>query len=293
MFKKIIIIVNPSAGGDEDIVSIIHQKLDASTINWDVRVTKDKKDIKKFINEAIKNKVDAVAVYGGDGTITEATELIYKSSIPLIILPGGTANILAKELNLPLTSAEMLDLLIQKKIAIKKIDIGLINKKPFLLRINFGLFADMIVETDRNLKKTIGQLAYGISAIRKLTDIQPVTYTIKIGRKIIITKGISLMVANSTNIGMRGFSLLHDATMSDGKLDIFLVKNSEIGHITSLLGGALTGTKSEELDHWQAKKVTITVSPSQRILCDDTPFKAKRISIEIIHHAVSLVIPKS
>lgn len=292
MFKKILIIINPVAGTDEPILSIIDRKLHPTHISWDIRVTQKKEDIKKYVTEAIRKKVNAVAVYGGDGTVTEATELLYKSSIPLIILPGGTANILAKELSIPLSAEEMLDLVVRKKIKIKKIDMGIVNKKPFLLRVSYGLLADMIVETDRDLKKNIGQFAYGISAIKKLSEIKPVQYTIRIGKKEIITEGISLVVANGANMGMTGLSFLKEVDMADGKLDLFIMKNNNLGYLTSLAAGALAGTKSTELDHWAAKKFQISVSPDQRVLCDDTVMTVKQATFEIIPHAVSLVIPK-
>ncbi len=292
MFKKILIIINPVAGTDEPILSIIHKILHKTKILWDIRVTQKKEDIKRYVLEAVRKKVSAVAVYGGDGTITEAAEQLYKSSIPLIVLSGGTANILAKEFNIPLYAEEMLNLLVTKKIKLKKIDMGFINKKPFMLRVSYGLLADMIVETDSDLKKTFGQFAYGVSAIKKLSESKPVTYTITVDKKKIITDGISLVVANGANMGMTGLTFLNEVDMSDGKLDLFVIKNSNFAYLSSLAAGALTGTKSEELDHWSGKKFTVSVKPNQRILCDDALLNANPATYEIIRHAVSIVIPK-
>jgi diacylglycerol kinase family enzyme len=220
MFRKILIIINPVAGADEPILSIIQRKLQPTNIIWEICVTQKKEDINKYVKKAIRKNVDAVAVYGGDGTVTQTAELLYKYPIPLIILPGGTANILAKELNIPLYAEEMLGLVASKKIKLKKIDMGIINKKPFLLRVSYGLLADMIIETDSDLKKTIGQFAYGVSVIKKLTESKPVTYTITIDKKKIITEGISLVLANSANMGMTGLSALKEVDMSDGNLNL-------------------------------------------------------------------------
>jgi diacylglycerol kinase family enzyme len=70
------------------------------------------------------------------------------------------------------------------------------------------------------------------------------------------------------------------------------VKNSNLGYLTSLAAGALSGSKSEELDHWSGKKFTISVSPEQRILCDDSLLKTSYATFEIIRHALSIVVPK-
>jgi diacylglycerol kinase (ATP) len=64
-------------------------------VDWDVFVTKKSKDALNFAKDSVKQGVDAVAVYGGDGTVMEAMSGAMGSDVPVAILPGGTANVIA------------------------------------------------------------------------------------------------------------------------------------------------------------------------------------------------------
>src|SRR6185503_16014150 len=94
--QTIQIIINPAAGKLEPILPIINTVLKDSGIDWEVLVTKKANDARDFAKDAVKKGVDAVAAYGGDGTLMEVISGMMGSDIPLVILPGGSANILAK-----------------------------------------------------------------------------------------------------------------------------------------------------------------------------------------------------
>jgi len=73
--------------------------------------------------------------------------------MPMAILPGGTANVMAKELGIPLDTAAALELLKDKNHRLKKVDMGLMDGLPFLLRVNFGLMTAMVLEADRRASR--------------------------------------------------------------------------------------------------------------------------------------------
>jgi len=70
-------------------------------ITWEASVTHKPGDATLFAQAAVKEGVDALAVYGGDGTLMEAISGLMGSEVPLIILPGGSANVMANELRIP------------------------------------------------------------------------------------------------------------------------------------------------------------------------------------------------
>ena len=99
--KNIRIIINPAAGKGESILPVINASMKEAGIKWEVSVTHQKGDAIRFAKDAVKEGVDALAVYGGDGTLTEAIIGLMGSDIPLAILPGGSANVMATELGIP------------------------------------------------------------------------------------------------------------------------------------------------------------------------------------------------
>ena len=277
--KKIHIIINPAAGADYPILSVLHRKLKDCKIQSEIKVAQKEDDIKKMTLKAITKKVDAVAIYGGDGSIIEAAKILYKTSTPLLIIPGGTANILAKELKIPTNVEQAIDLILQKKKTIQKIDVGLCNDIPFFLRVSIGLMADMVIHADTKLKKTVGQLAYPITAIQNLAQIQPTTYSISVDKTFIEDTGYSLVVANSGNIGFPGFSVTPDVSVTDGILNVFLIKNA-------------LDPRTQTLTQWNGKKITVLQGePHHQITRDDDIVTAKKLRFSIASDKLHVVVP--
>ena len=98
MYKNIKIIVNPVSGKDEAILSFIAEAFKDSEIHWDVLVTKKEGDAKEFAEGLIHSGADLICVYGGDGTVCQVAQALAHQDIPMFVLPGGTANVVAKEL---------------------------------------------------------------------------------------------------------------------------------------------------------------------------------------------------
>src|SRR5450432_3256127 len=141
--KKIHIIINPAAGADEPILSYLNRVFNGTDIVWDISVTHKEGEVFTVAKQLI-GKVDLIAVYGGDGSVMEAARALHMSDMTLAIIPGGTANVMAKELDIPLDSIEAIRLLTCEDHIVKKIDMGLVNGYPFLIRVNLGVLSDMI-----------------------------------------------------------------------------------------------------------------------------------------------------
>src|SRR5258708_35994489 len=90
MYKRIHVIVNPAAGRDVPILGTLNKVFGDAGIDWDIFVTKEAGDARRLAKEAVAAGADAVAVNGGDGTLTEVASGLRGSNVPLAILPGGT-----------------------------------------------------------------------------------------------------------------------------------------------------------------------------------------------------------
>jgi diacylglycerol kinase (ATP) len=81
-------------------------------------------DAIQFAKAAVKEKVDALAVYGDDGTIMKTISGLIGSEIPLVILPGGSANVMANELGIPCDLKEASTIMSHGPLETKTIDVG-------------------------------------------------------------------------------------------------------------------------------------------------------------------------
>jgi diacylglycerol kinase (ATP) len=289
-FKHIHFIINPASGKEEPILSYINQVFDNSDINWDVTVTKRGISAGDIARTLI-GKTDLIAVYGGDGCVTEVASALYETAMPMAIIPGGTANVMAKELAIPIDTKEAIQLLISEQVSFKTIDMGLMNDHPFLLRVNLGIMADMILETDRDLKDNIGQLAYGVTAIKTIANAEPIKYQLEIDGKFVEESGVSLTVTNSGNMGIGDFALQPGISITDGLLDVILLKDTNLVSLLKVAGSTLLQNETDAIRHWSCKQVTITTEQEQHFICDDYEETARVLNIKVAPAAIQILVP--
>jgi diacylglycerol kinase (ATP) len=291
-FKNVHIIINPASGKEEPILTYLHNALHKTDINWQVTVTISEDDAYNTAKNLIA-KTDLVVVYGGDGSVTKVAAALYNTDTPMAIIPGGTANVMSKELGIPQDSQEAINLIAQGKCEIIKMDVGEANGTPFLLRINMGIMADMILQANTGLKSSIGQLAYGVSALKTTFTAEPVTYIMQMDGKDVEETGVSLTVTNAGNIGIGDMSFLPGININDGYLDVIVLNSADPLSLLQVTGSTLFQTGSDVLKHWRCKQITIKTDRPIKYICDDCEDEAVKIDIKIIPLALNVLIPLS
>src|SRR5260221_12051734 len=132
MYKRIHVIVNPAAGRDVPILGTLNKVFGEAGIDWDIFVTKEAGDARRLAKEAVTGGADAVAVNGGDGTLTEVASGLRGSNVPLAILAGGTANVMSIGLAIPNDLGPASPLLVGNDSEGRAIDLGEIGRRYFL-----------------------------------------------------------------------------------------------------------------------------------------------------------------
>jgi YegS/Rv2252/BmrU family lipid kinase len=112
----------------------------------------------------VQERPDLLIAWGGDGTINEVVNGMFGSEIPLGILPGGTANLVARELRIPRKLSEAMRVIVAKHT--RRISVGLANQRYFLLMVGIGFDSEVIRNVDWKLKRRFGKLAFSLSAWR-------------------------------------------------------------------------------------------------------------------------------
>ena len=268
----------------------IHQAFIGNDSKWDMSVTHPYRNAADIARSLI-GKTDLIAVYGGDGCVTSVARALHGSSTPMAIIPGGTANVMAHELDLPMETRAAIEMLLNDKCKIKAIDMGTMNGQPFLLRVNLGIMADMVLQADRKFKNHIGRLAYFIAGIKTIANAQPIAYNLEIDGIEINETAYSLTVTNSGNIGISNLMLQPGISITDGFLDIILLKSNSLATMLKLTGATLMQSKTDAIMHWKCKKMVIRLKEKQAFICDDYKEIADEIRIEVIPASVNIVVP--
>ncbi len=290
MFKNVHIILNPAAGQQEPILSFINKAFDKTEIHWEIHITKKKGDGTKMAKTALGKGADVVVAYGGDGTVMEVAQALINQSVPLAIIPGGTANVLAKDLGIPFDSNKALKLLKANQ-KIKQVDVGMCNEFPFIIRVNVGIGAEMVAKTKRSEKDRFGILAYNITAMKSISDSKLVKYKIEVDGKKFDEEGYALIVTNAGNVGIENISLVQGIDVSDGKLDLLVVKQLDVMSMVGAVAKTLTKNSPDIYHHVRGKKMTITLSKKQHLLIDDISVDLRKLNITVKPKAISIVVP--
>jgi diacylglycerol kinase (ATP) len=262
-FKHIHFIINPASAKEEPILAYISRAFGDSSTDWDISVTKKNLDAGAIARKLL-GTTDLVVVYGGDGCITSVAAALYGTKLPMAILPGGTANVMAGELGVPTNTEAALEILQKGRFRVKAIDMGLVNGKPFLLRVNLGIMANMIIGANRKLKNNFGQMAYGLTAIQTMADADPVMYEIQLDqKKKFKVSGVALTITNSGHMGMGDLKLQPGISVTDGLLDVILMPDKDFLTLLKVTGSTLLQNETTALGHWTCRTAVINLPEKQ------------------------------
>ncbi|AMR32799.1 hypothetical protein A0256_15920 [Mucilaginibacter sp. PAMC 26640] len=284
------IIINPASGKSEAILSYLQHALCKTAISWQITVG-IKEDDAYTIAKNLIGKTQLIVIYGGDGSISQVARALCGSDTPMAIIPGGTANVMSKDLGIPQDSQDALALIISGDTEVRQIDMGLANGCPFVLRLNMGIMADMILDVDTYLKNKLGQLAYGISAFKTAVTAKPVTYKMWLDDVEIIESGVSLTITNAGSIGISDMALLPGISVSDGYLDVILMHDTDPLSVIKVAGCTLFHTESEVLKHWRCKKITVEPEQNMHYICDDTERQTSKLEVTLLPLALNVLVP--
>jgi diacylglycerol kinase family enzyme len=265
---------------------------------------------------ALEEEVDAVLVAGGDGTVRAVAEALTSTGIPLTIVPSGTGNLLARNLNLPLDDADtMIRATFEGKVhptdtgiaRIRRAD-GTVEEHGFVVMAGMGLDAAMIQNTRPELKKSVGWVAYVDGAARSLVNAKPfrVMYQLD-GHRLHSAKVQSVLFANCGALP-GGVALIPDASIADGVLDVAVIQPAgplgwlgvwrKIWWDNSVLRRFRAGRRVLErrrdssVRYLRGTGIELATAPAQPIELDGDEFgEATRIYTRIIEGGLAVALP--
>ncbi|WP_275372841.1 YegS/Rv2252/BmrU family lipid kinase [Clostridium tertium] len=243
--KKVKFIYNPYSGenlilNQLDKVIKIHQEAGYTIVPY--RIDKEVDVINAF-NDFKENNYYYVLIAGGDGTIDNVVNAMTKCgiSVPIGILPVGTANDFGKFLGMPSDVSKACRQILSSEVT--AVDLGSINDKYFVNVASTGLFTDVSQKTDVNLKNTIGKLAYYLKGLEELPNFRKLDIKIKSDEMEYEGKMYFMLVFNGQTAG--NFKLATRADATDGQLDVIIFKAIPIIELIPLFVKVLKG---EHLD---------------------------------------------
>ena len=293
--RNIHLIINPAAGKDESMLMIINASLKEAGIKWEASITHEAGDATRFAKSAVKGGIDALAVYGGDGTLTEAMSGLIGSEVPLIILPGGSANVMATELGIPTDLREACALVSQDPPQMKTVDVGQFDGRYFLVGMSFGFGAELVKGAARESKNKFGIFSYFLSAVSAFKKMRRATYHLNIDGRKHKVRGVTCIISNTGNLGFSRISYDKHIDVSDGFLDVVVVRKANFSLLKHMAITLLKGERPDNLrlvEHWQGKDITVSSRPAQTVQCDGEVLEKSAFHVTVIPGAITILVHK-
>lgn len=231
--KNVLFVVNPISGAieKEDLIEQVRKqikKIDASLFIYLTTGRDDCPNIEKRIKDL---KPCRIVVAGGDGTIKAVAEALNGEDIPVGIIPAGSANGLAVNLNLPTTIDKQLEIAFGN--SLRKMDIIIIDDEFCLHMSDFGLNAELIKKYENSNVR--GKLGYLLQSIPTLVQSDyPFQFKIETNNTTFNTEGILLAIANARSYGT-GATVNPNGKIDDGYFEILIFKNFDFIEILKTL----------------------------------------------------------
>lgn len=291
---KAFVVLNPVAGNNarEPVLESLKTHFESAGIDYIVHETAENEKTGDIVRSSLKKeKFDFVVAAGGDGTVSQIIDGLVGSSLPLGIIPVGTGNLLARDLNLPLKIDEAAALIAGPHV-LRKIDAMRINGLVCVLNASLGTSAKVMRDTTSQSKNHFGCLAYIWETIRNLFKMKRMNITVDIDGKPVKYRAVEAAVFNCGMLAKTLYPRGPDVRVDDGHLDVWIVSFKTILDYPLYLFRMIRERPSKHLSHFINANKTITIKSGipLPVQADGDIIGTTPVEIEVLPGAVTIFV---
>jgi YegS/Rv2252/BmrU family lipid kinase len=283
----LVLINRGSRQGDTDLGPALDLLRDAGLEVVEVS-SDDHRRLQQAIDEH-RGGVDRIIVGGGDGTLNAVADVLVESRLPVGILPLGTANDLARTLELPSDLAAAAAVIAAG--TTRQIDLGCINGKHFFNVASLGLSTEVARELTRETKRRWGVLGYPLALWRAVHKRRSFRADIRCDQERRRLHSIQIWVGNGRHFG-GGMTVATDARIDDGMLDLVSLAPRGFWQLILSSPQLLWGHHQDQrLRHWRGTEIEIRTRRPMPINTDGEVTTQTPAQIRVVPRALSVYVP--
>ncbi len=236
--KRALLLVNPKARRGQEAIGPVTARLKAGGLDVTIEPFSALPEIARDIVR-LREKADLVIVCGGDGSVSSAAMAAIESGLPLGVIPMGTANDLARTLDIPDNLERAAGIIAAGKT--RRIDVGTVNGHAFFNVASIGLSAELSRKLDPALKRRFGRFGYVLAAAKVLSGAEKFKAHITEKGQTIDASTYQIAVGNGRHYG-GGNVVAASAAIDDGHLDLYSLETSNVWKLGMMMRSFRTGT---------------------------------------------------
>ncbi len=268
--------------------------LESLGLDLELKLTAGPGDATEIAARAARNGSGEVIVAGGDGTINEAIQGLAGTKARLAIIPRGTANVLARELGLPLEDEEAAKVVARGKA--RRIHFGQAidertgTSRYFVLMAGIGLDASVVKRVQPSLKKRIGKGAFWVSGLSHLLTWNPRPFTLEIdGRNYTATFAA---IGNAARYG-GDLAITPGARIDQPEFEVCIIDTFSRFRYLHLLSYAMrNGMPKDKPGVRFVKAVRVNSSGDAPVQVDGELIGQLPMRFEIAPHSLEVIVPR-
>jgi len=265
-----------------------------SGIDVDVYIPWSRKDLRRFVRQAIKDGAQRIVAGGGDGTLNAVVNaMIWGDARPkasLGILPLGTANDFARGAGI-----DAKDLMGALELACTgsptKIDVGRMNDQYFINVASAGFGAEVTATTPQDMKKLLGGMAYSIMGFVKAFQFEPYEGRLILPDGVVKEGSMLIMAVGNSRFAGGGYEVAPQASVTDGLLDVAVVSGLRPDNLSRMVEELRdpVNPRNEHLLYRQLSTFTIETGKPLHVNLDGEPIKGTHFEFQCCPEALSVV----
>ena len=294
--RKATLISNPRTGryaSRRRPIQELASQLETLGVKVDLQLTSRPGEATEIAKRVARNGSSDVIVAGGDGTINEAIQGLAGTDARLAIIPRGTANVLARELGLPLDDEQAIAVAAQGKS--RKLYLGVAidettdERRHFVLMAGIGLDASVVGRVQPSLKKRIGKGAFWISGFSHLASWNPSPFTVEIeGRSYV---GTFAAIGKGARYG-GDLLITPGARLDQPEFEVCIIQTTSRLRYLHLLSHAMrAGMPRDNPEVTFVKATTVLGRGDAPVQVDGELLGQLPMRFEIAPHSLEIIVP--
>jgi YegS/Rv2252/BmrU family lipid kinase len=296
---RALLITNPAAARTAPVaVNSILTTLRAAGWEVEALATVGPGHARQLADYGVAEKVDVVAVYGGDGTTMQAAAALVGTDVALGVIPGGTGNLLARNLRIPASPARAARELVRSKPRL--FDLGRMERPTgvqyFAVACGAGYDARVMAETLAENKRRWGMGAYVATTLRLMSELRSNLHSITIDGVEYEANAAMVLVANCGEVIPPFVRLGPGIAPDDGLLDVVVVRADNLPQSLLAIWEILRRTPEAPgsdgyVRHMRGREVIVNTDRPQPVQLDGESGGTTPFTATVVPGAIRIMVP--
>ena len=296
---RALLITNPAAARTQPrAVEAVMRTFRSAGWEAEVLATGGPGDARRLAEYGVAERVDVVAVFGGDGTTMQAAAALVGTEVSLGVIPGGTGNLLAGNLRIPASPERAARALVAGRP--RPFDLGRMERPDglhyFAVACGAGYDARVMAGTLSEHKRRWGMAAYVATTLRLIGEIRSAAHVITIDGVEYDANAAMVLVANCGEVIPPLVRLRGGIRPDDGLLDVVVMRANSFGQSVRavwelLREPAAAGGEDTFVGYASGREIRVESDPVQPVQLDGEPGGLTPFTATVVPGAIRILIP--